>query len=259
MNANPMRYFSLIAILFSIQSCSQHAPITNEKLPNDYFSVRTRMTAINTSSHTLSQRQSATFSLLKSFIKNFPLSENTLTLLASAKNLSARQYDSLYNYLSPTLRENPFWNSVDLAKSQIDVAETGKLFPGISFADTLNVSINTNSFKGKILFLDFWSSWCVSCREQFPHLKQIYAKYNSKGFEIIGESMDSIKDVWIRAIKQDSLLWPQYCEFVRFQENSFAKRFHIMGIPANFLIDQNGILIGQNLSPTELESLIMKL
>ena len=71
--------------------------------------------------------------------------------------------------------------------------------------------------------------------------------------------MDSKKDAWIRALKQDSLSWPQYCEFVRFQENSLAKRFHIMGIPANFLIDQNGILIGQDLSPGELETLISRL
>ncbi|MEO6720863.1 MAG: TlpA disulfide reductase family protein [Ferruginibacter sp.] len=217
------------------------------------------MIAINLSDQMLSQKQSATFSLLKSFIETYPLSENTLALLASAKNLSSQQYDSLYNYLNPALKENPFWRSVDLTKSQIRIAETGKLFPQISLYDTLNASINTGSLKGKTLFVDFWSSWCVSCREQFPHLKQIYAKYNSKGFDIIGVSMDEKRDEWIQALKQDSLSWPQYCEFVRFQENSLAKRFYIMGIPTNFLIDKNGILIGQDLSPKELETIIARL
>lgn len=211
------------------------------------------------SDNTLSQRQVATFKLLKKFIEDYPQSETTLNLLQPATNLSAPEFDSLYNYLDPALKKNPFWRSVDLTKSQIHTAETGKLFPGITLTDTLNVSTNTNSFKGKILFLDFWSSWCISCREQFPHLKQIYSKYNPKGLEIIGVPMDSKRDAWIRAIKQDSLSWPQYCEFKLFQENSLAKRFHIMGIPTNFLIDQDGILIGQHLSPKELETIISRL
>jgi thiol-disulfide isomerase/thioredoxin len=217
------------------------------------------MTAINMSDQTLSQRQSSTFTLLKSFIKTYPLSENSLVLLASAKNLLAWQYDSLYDQLNPALKKNPFWASVELTKSQILVAETGKQFPKIIFSDTLNVPFNTSSQKGKIIFLDLWSSWCTSCRRQFPHLKQIYAKYKSKGFEIIGVSMDAKKSAWIGALKQDSLPWPQYCEFVTFQENSLAKRFHLMGIPANFLIDDNGILIGQDLSPQELEIIVSRL
>ncbi len=254
-----MRYFLIIAIFFSFQNCGQQFSVNDHKLSDDYSSVRIRIISINMSDQILSQRQLETFSLLKSFIETYPLSENTLVLLASAKNLSAQQYDSLYKYLNPALKKNPFWTSVDLTKSQIRVAETGKLFPQINLYDTLNSSINTGSFKGKILFLDFWSSWCVSCREQFPHLKQIYAKYNSKGFDIIGVSMDAKKDAWIQALKQDSLSWSQYCELVRFQENSIAKRFHIMSIPTNFLIDKNGILIGQDLSPKELETLIARL
>ena len=254
-----MRYFFIIVIFFSFQNCVQQPSVKDYKLSDDYFSVRNQMITINLSDQILSQRQSETFSLLKSLIETYPLSTNSLILLASAKNLSAAQYDSLYNYLNPELRKNPYWSSVDVTKSQIPVAETGNLFPEIIFYDTLKISINTKAFKGEILFLDLWSSWCASCRQEFPDLKKIYAKYKSKGFEIIGVSMDAEREAWIRALKHDSLPWPQYCEFVNFQENSLAKRFHIMAIPSNFLIDKNGILIGQNLSPKELETLISRL
>ena len=255
----PMRYLILIAILFSLQSCSEQSTTKDYRLSDDYLSVRTQMTAINMSDQPLLQRQSSTFTLLKSFIKTYPLSENSLVLLASAKNLLAWQYDSLYNQLNPALEKNPYWRSVELTKSQIYSAETGKKFPGINLVDTLNVSVNTSSLRGKILFLDFWSSWCTSCRQQFPYLKQIFSKYHSKGLEIIGVSMDAKKSAWVRALKQDSLPWPQYCELVNFQENSLAKKFHLMGIPANFLIDNNGILIGQDLSPQELETIVSRL
>lgn len=221
--------------------------------------MRTRMITINMSDETLAQRQSSIFALLNSFIKTYPLSENSLVLLASAKNLLTWQYDSLYIHLNEALKKNRFWTSVDLTKYQIYSAETGKLFPAINLVDTLNVSVNTSSFRGKLLFLDFWSSWCVSCRKQFPYLKRVYLKYHPKGLEIIGVSMDAKKAAWVGALKHDSLPWPQYCEFVNFQQNSLAKRFHLLGIPANFLIDKNGILIGQDLSPEELETLVSRL
>ena len=255
----PMRYLIVIAILFSQQSFGQQPSIRDYKLPDDYITVRTQIIDINKSDQPLSKRQTATFNLLKSFIEAYPLSQNVLTVLASAKNLSVKQYDSLYKYLDTALRKNAFWSSAELTKSQISIAETGKLFPGITLIDTSNTSINTSSFNGKILFLDLWSSWCVSCREQFPDLKKIYKKYKSTGFEIVGVSMDSKKDAWTFALKKDQLPWPQYCELVDFQENSLVKKFNITGIPSNFLIDKNGIIIGQGLSPEELKTLLSRL
>ena len=71
--------------------------------------------------------------------------------------------------------------------------------------------------------------------------------------------MDSKKKSWVCALQKDSLPWRQFCELLDFQENSLAKRFKIMGIPTNFLIDKNGLLIGQDISPDELEALISKL
>jgi thiol-disulfide isomerase/thioredoxin len=255
-----MRYLIVIAILFSQQSFGQQTSIRDYKLPDDYITVRTQLIDIYKSDQTLSQRQLDMYNLLKSFIKAYPLSPNTLTLLASASNLTVIQYDSLYNFLDTTLRENKLlWVNVDITKTQIDAAETGKIFPTITLTDTLNKSINTNSFNGKILFLDLWSSWCVSCREQFPDLKKIYKNYKSTEFEILGVSMDSNKNAWISALKKDKLPWPQYCELVDFHENSLVKKFYITGIPANFLIDKNGILIGQDLSPEELKALLSRL
>lgn len=254
-----MRYLLFIAIILSLQSCSQQSATKEYKIYDDYSLVKTQMIAINESVQNIPGKQLETFGLLKKLIEAYPLSQTSLILLASAKNLTAVQYNSLYDALNPALRQNPYWTSVELTKTQIPVAETGSSFPDIILKDTLNTSINTSSYKGKILFLDLWSSWCTSCRKEFPALKQVYANYKSKGFEIIGVSIDANKDAWIRALKHDSVPWPQYCEFVYFQENSLAKRFHIMAIPSNFLIDRNGILIGQDLSPKELEILISRL
>jgi thiol-disulfide isomerase/thioredoxin len=255
-----MRHFPIaIIFLIGLQCCTQKPLKKEYRLVDDYISVKTKMIAINLSDQPLSGKQTETFRLLEEFILNFPLSQNTLILLSSDINLSSAQYDSLFNNLNPTLRNDPYWTSVDVTRSRIHVVETGKLFPEIIFKDTLQRPLKTRSYMGKILFIDFWSSWCRSCRKQFPHLKDIYSKNKAKGFEIIGISMDDKKHDWLKALNEDKLPWPQYCQLVPFQENSLGKRFRIMGLPSNFLIGRNGILIGQDLSPEELETLISKL
>ena len=60
--------------------------------------------------------------------------------------------------------------------------------------------------------------------------------------------MDDSKQSWLKAVQQDKQPWKQYCELVNWRANKFAARFHTYAIPDNFLIDENGILVGQNLS-----------
>ncbi len=69
--------------------------------------------------------------------------------------------------------------------------------------------------KGKYVLIDFWGSWCHPCRASHPHLKELYAKYKDKGFEIIGVAQETAKtpeeqrQSWTGAIAKDSLTWPQ--------------------------------------------------
>jgi thiol-disulfide isomerase/thioredoxin len=136
----------------------------------------------------------------------------------------------------------------DVTLKRVSVAETGKPFPALTLIDTSGIEFPLSNLKGKIVLLDVWSSWCGPCREEIPALIKLYKKYNSKGFEIVSISMDEQKQQWLTAIKEDKQPWKAYCEFRNWRSNKFASRFSVYAIPANFLIDQNGILVGQNLS-----------
>ena len=118
--------------------------------------------------------------------------------------------------------------------------------------------VNTADLKGKIILLDFWGSWCVPCRKSHPALKELYAKYKSRGLEIIGISNEAFsaggnkaqQDAsWRKAIKEDGIGWLHVLNDADI--NDLAKSHDINGYPTKFLIDRNGKFVLKILGTSE--------
>lgn len=107
--------------------------------------------------------------------------------------------------------------------------------------------------KNKIVFLDFWASWCTPFMNEVPNLKAAYKKFKSKGFEIVSVSVDEDTDDWLKAVKDNDMNWVQMWNGEDDIENSAAVKYSITAIPATFLIDSEGTIIGRNLRDKELE------
>ena len=125
--------------------------------------------------------------------------------------------------------------------------------PGIGdqFVDFEMVDQNGNlktlsDIKGKTVLLEFWASWCGPCRKENPNLVKTYEKFGPKGFEIFAVSLDQDRESWLKAIKNDSLNW-EHVSDLQGQKNEASLIYGINGIPDNFLIAQNGEIIGRNL------------
>lgn len=99
--------------------------------------------------------------------------------------------------------------------------------------------------------LNFWASWSRKSREENPELVKIYNKYNKKGFEIVGVSLDEDNALWEKAVKEDKLSWTQVCDFKKWESPS-AQTYMIKEVPSNILIDREGKIIAFNLSTEEL-------
>ena len=97
-------------------------------------------------------------------------------------------------------------------------------------------SLTLGSVLGKDQFtvIDCWASWCHPCRASLPHLKQLYEKYQPKGLQIIGLSLDGqmMKKQWLNAVEKEKLEWPQ---FLTDFESDIMKSYKVQAIP-NILI-----------------------
>ncbi|MBL7921068.1 MAG: AhpC/TSA family protein [Bacteroidia bacterium] len=114
-----------------------------------------------------------------------------------------------------------------------------------------------SSFKGKIVLVDFWASWCGPCRKEMPNVVKAYTKFKDKGFEIYGVSLDQDKGRWIEAIQKDGITWPQVSD-LKYWDSYAAKLYAVEGIPYTVLLNKEGKIIAKNLRGAELEKAIEK-
>ena len=121
----------------------------------------------------------------------------------------------------------------------------GKPCPDFVLVDSLGQSHRISDYIGKykLLFLDFWASWCGPCRALEPTLKEALREYSDRGFGILGISIDRDKKAWIKALREDKRNWPDLCIASAEDEKEIRDKFLITGIPHGVLVDQDGKIV----------------
>ena len=134
----------------------------------------------------------------------------------------------------------------------------GQPAPEISLPNAKDSIVNLSSFKGKVVLLDFWASWCGPCRASNPGVVKLYKKYKNQGFEVYGVSIDSKKTAWLKAVKTDKITYTQVCDKAGWY-SPVAGSYGVNEIPTTFLIDKSGIVAAIDLDGKELETKIKEL
>jgi len=128
------------------------------------------------------------------------------------------------------------------------------------YAESINgndISLKSITANNKVVLVDFWASWCAPCRAESPKIIQLYNKYHSKGFDVVGVSEDKYIDLnkWKNAVSLDGLPWHQVID----DNRRVAKMFGVSSIPHTVLLDQNGGIILNKKSSYTIEQKLKEL
>lgn len=133
----------------------------------------------------------------------------------------------------------------------------GSKFPGFSEKDVTGKPLSVDNFKGKVVLVDFWATWCGPCVGEMPNVIATFQKHHANGFDIIGISLDQDKDKLNDFTKKKDMTWPQYFDGQGWG-NKLAVKYGIESIPSNFLLDPEGKIIDKDLRGEALENAVSK-
>lgn len=199
----------------------------------------------------LENRQAVTASR-KKFIKTHPDAFASIYyLFLTSKEYKAAELEAAYNGLSNTYKNTRYGKGILDKIEALKVADAGGPAPDFTKPDVNGKLVSLSQFKGKYVLLDFWGSWCAPCRAANPHLKELYATYAAKGFEILGVASEKVsgqaqaEKVWKEAVEKDGLTWTNVLNNEASMKQDVVQLYSVDGYPTQILLDKEGKIIGR--------------
>lgn len=182
--------------------------------------------------------------------------ENPVGIFLLTQNYSNMEPETLESVINMVPEKYQSNQSVVNIKKELETAKktaVGQPFIDFEMQTPEGETVKLSDFisKNKVTLIDFWASWCGPCRAEMPNVVKAYNEYKNKGFGIVGVSLDNSADAWKKAIKDLNITWPQMSD-LKGWECEGAQLYAVRGIPATFMISQEGIIVAKDVRGEEI-------
>ncbi len=197
---------------------------------------------------------------LKTFSTKYPTALETaeaLFQLAMAQEFAGKidEATQWYEQLVRTHRQTEAGARATGALRRLDLQGKKLELAGAGFGGG---SVDVSSYRGRVVLVIFWSTWCKPCTEDLPQIISLYNQYRGKGFEVLGVNLDNANELVQPYITEHKVPWPHIYEPGGLDSEP-GKAFGIISLPTMFLVDKTGTVISRSTSVQELKEELPKL
>lgn len=166
--------------------------------------------------------------------------------------MDAREIDSILGKFGQQLADNRYYLDMKNRAEVLNRVAPGAMAPVFTAVTLVGDTISLADLRGKYVILDFWASWCIPCRAETEHVKELYHQFHERGLDVLSVSSDKDERAWRKAIEQDGMVWNQGILLGENKKHVY-ELYGVVGIPAIWVIDREGKIIAKGLRGEKLK------
>jgi cytochrome c biogenesis protein CcmG, thiol:disulfide interchange protein DsbE len=129
--------------------------------------------------------------------------------------------------------------ALSAAAPHVHALRTGEAAPALALATASGETMDLARLRGRIVYVDFWASWCTPCRRSFPWMNALLERYRNEGLVIVGVNVDKRRADADRFLRDVPASFPVVFD----EQGTTPAAFDVKGMPSSYLIDRHGVVV----------------
>ena len=141
-----------------------------------------------------------------------------------------------------------FLNRVELKPGEVEYPQETFIAPSFELPSLTGGKVRLTDYRGKVVFINFWATWCSTCKVEMPSMERLYQRFKDRGFEMLTVSVDKDPSTVQPFIDQYQLTFPVLLD----PDSEIAKKLYkTTGVPETFIVRQDGIIVFKAIGPRD--------